>query len=106
MSNTQVNLNLRQPTPNVVSGNVNNDIETSQTSNTERKINYPEVGVVTIPNISKTPLADTLALKKQETPKMAYKLTTKKNNGFTLQNFFSLSIIGCALVALFGGLKK
>ena len=101
MKSEQTNLNLRQPTPNVVNG------ASKPVNNTpQRAINYPKVGVVDVPTISKTPLNDTLTLKKQETPKMAYKLTTKKQTGLTLQNFFSLSIIGCALFALISELKK
>lgn len=98
MNNAQANLNsIRQPAPSV---------QNTSTAQIERKFNLPNVGVVMPPSISKTPLADTVAIKKQENPRMAYKLTTKANKGFKLQGFFSLAIAGCSIGALLKLLKR
>lgn len=87
---------IRQPAPSVQNASV---------APGERKFNIPHVGVVMPPSISKTPLADTVATKKQENPRMAYKLTTNANKGFKLQGFFSLAIAGCSIGALLKLLK-
>ena len=95
MNNSPLNLNsIRQPAPSV--------------SNTkkERVYNAPNVGALAVPSISTTPLADTMAIKKQENPRTAYKLTPKSNKGFKLQNVFSIAIAGCSIGALLELLKK
>ena len=98
MNNAPANLNsIRQPAPSV---------QNTPAAQQERKFNVPNVGVVQPPSISKTPLADTVAIKKQENPRMAYKLTTNANKGFKLQGLSSLAIVGCSIGALFGLLKK
>lgn len=98
MNDASLNLNsIRQPAPSV------QDVKASPV---ERKFNFPNVGVVMPPSISKTPLSDTVVIKKQENPRMAYKLTTNANKGFKLQNLFSLAIAGCSIGALFELLKK
>ena len=92
MNNATLNLNsIRQPAPSVATSN----------DTTQRKFNLPTVGVVNVPSISKTPLGDTLALKKQENPRTAYKLTPEKKKGSNFQNVISLLIAGCSIVALF-----
>ena len=97
MNNSPMNLNsIRQPAPSVGGDD----------AQLERKFKLPNVGVVGVPTISKTPLGDVLALKKQENPKMAYKITPKSNKGFKLQTFFSLSIVGCSIGALLKLIKK
>ena len=98
MNNAPANLNsIRQPAPSV---------QNTSAAQQERKFNIPNVGIVEPPSISKTPLADTVAIKKQENPRMAYKLTSTANKGFKLQGFFSLAIAGCSIGALFSLLKK
>ena len=93
MNNANLNINsIRQPAPNVAQA-------TSEVQ--QRQFNLPKVGVVSVPKISKTPLADTLALKKQENPRTAYKLTPKSNKGLNFQNVISLLVAGCSIVALF-----
>lgn len=97
MNNSPSNLNsIRQPAPSVQ----------KPKGSTERVFNRPKVGVVTLPAISNTPVADTLEIKKKENPKMAYKLTSKSNKGFKIQNLLSLGIFGCSIGALFELLKK
>ena len=62
MNNSPMNLNsIRQPAPSVGGDD----------AQVERKFKLPNVGVVGVPTISKTPLGDVLALKKQ------YKFTLK-----------------------------
>ena len=96
MNNAPLNIDsIRQPKPSV--GN---------TPSKERVYNAPNVGIVSPPTISKTPLGDTLAIKKQENPRMMYKLTPKSNKGFKFHNLFSLGIIGCSIGALLSLLKK
>ena len=97
MNNSPLNLNsIRQPAPSVQ----------SSASQVERIINVPKVGVVCPPTISRTPMKDTIAIKKKENPRMAYKLTQKSNKGFKLQNVFSLVIASCSIGALLDLLKK
>ena len=99
MNNSPLNLNsIRQPAPDVTSS--------VQTTTAERKFNVPNVGVVSVPSISKTPILDTLEIKKQENPRTAYKLTSKSNKGFNLQTNLSLAIVGCSIGALLKELKK
>lgn len=93
-----MNLNsIRQPAPSIQS--VANEQK-------ERTFNAPNVGVVDVPSISKTPLSDTLFIKKQENPRMKYLLSPKSKKGFKLQNIFSLAIAGCSIGALLKLLKK
>ena len=107
MNNASLNTNsLRQPTPSL-----DGDIQKQQKRKIEvspvtRKFNAPVVGTVDVPSISKTPIADTLVIKRQENPRTIYKLTGKSKSGFNFQNFSSLIIVGCSLVALLSGKKK
>ena len=97
MNNSPMNLNsIRQPAPSVGGSD----------AQVERKFKLPNVGVVSVPAISKTPLSDVIVMKKQENPKMAYKITPKSNKGFKLQTFFSLSIVGCSIGALLKLIKR
>ena len=58
MNNSSTNLNsIRQPAPSV-----------QAPQNVERKFNKPNVGIVNPPTISRTPLDDTIAIKKKENP--------------------------------------
>ena len=94
MNNSSLNLNsIRQPAPSVSSAQV------------ERIYNAPKVGVLNVPTISKTPLADTITLKKQENPRTKYKLTPQSFKGFKLQNILSVTILGCSIGALFNLVK-
>ena len=90
---TQTNLNIpKQPAPEVISDN---------SKNKKKKIfNVPKVGVVDVPNISKTPLADTVAIKKQENPHTVYKLTSDKKPKATFDNVSTFGIIGLGFLAL------
>ena len=95
MNNAALNLNsIRQPSPNV-----------NQEEKQKRKFNLPNVGVVSVPIISQTPLGDTIELKRKENPKMAYKPTPESKKEFKIQNIFSITIIGCSIAALLKGKK-
>lgn len=96
MNNSPLNLNsIRQPKPDV-----------GQKETKERTYTAPKVGVIKPPFVSTTPLGDSLAIKKQETPRMKYKFTPKSNKGFKFHNIFSLGIFGCSIGALLKLLKK
>ena len=92
MDNATLNTtSIRQPAPSVA--NPNN-------TPVQRKFKLPNIGIATVPSISKTPLGDTLAIKKQENPRTAYKLTLKNKKGLNFQDVTSLLIAGCSIVAL------
>ena len=94
MQNAQTNLNIfKQPAP---------VISQSQSANNNPLFKYPNVGVLQVPTISKTPIADTIALKKKENPKTAYKVDLRNKEllkGFNWQTFSSISIIICGILA-------
>ena len=89
----------KQPAPEVIS----ND---SKQSSLKRIFNIPKVGVVDVPNISKTPIADTITLKKQENPHTVYKLTNDRKPKPTFENISTLGIIGLGLLALLNLFKR
>lgn len=91
---------IRQPAPSV------SDAKKSNEDVIDRKYNAPNVGVVTLPQISKTPLADTITIKKQENPQSKYKFSLKTIKGFKIQNFCSIAIMGCSIGALLQLLRK
>ena len=88
---------LKQPAPKVISG--------EEKPQEKREIKVPAVGVVDVPNISKTPMADTLALKQQENPHTVYKLTSKKKPNLNFSNVSTVGIIGFGLAALISIIK-
>ena len=103
MSEIPVNTNfLSQPSPNVINGKEQKDIIDKPQ---QRAFNLPKVGVVGVPVISKTPIQDTIEIKKQENPRTIYKLTPKGNKGFKIQNLFTIGTLICAFMA-FLELKK
>lgn len=85
MENASFN-KIKSPEPNLVS---------SQKTDPKRKIKRPNVGVVNVPQISSTPLADTLSINKQENPHTIYKLTNKKDSFLNLNNLASIGILAC-----------
>lgn len=106
MNNFPMNLNLpSQPAPNVVGATGNASVEVAE-KKPQRVFNIPKVGVVDVPVISKTPLPDTIEIKKQDNPKMAYKLAPKSNKGFNMQNASSIGIFACSILALISLLAK
>ena len=93
------NLNkIKSPEPNLISK--------QEKEEPKRKIKRPSVGVVNVPKISTTPLADTLALNKQENPHTIYKLTNKKNPFVNIHNISSIGIFACAGIITLPLIKK
>ena len=87
MENATVN-KVKSPEPNLVSN--------QKEKNPKREIKRPDVGVVSVPQISNTPLADTISISKQENPHTVYKLTNKTDSFLNLNNIASIGIIACA----------
>ena len=97
---TQTNLNvLKQPAPEIIS-------DESKKDSKKRVFNIPKVGVVDVPNISKTPIADTITLKKQENPHTIYKLTNDRRPKPTFDNMSTLGIIGLGFIAFLSLFKR
>ena len=93
MENISSNSNaIKSPEPNIVSKNKQNK--------PKRTIKRPKTGVLATPNISNTPIADTLTIKKQENPQTRYKLTSKKYSLLNLSNILSVLIFCCGFCAL------
>ena len=96
--------NIVQPKPQI-----GDEKKSQKRLNTQpgRKINRPYVGVVQVPFISSTPMADTICLKEKENPHMKYRITiNKKNSDIKLNGIISLSIIACAFLSFIKMFKK
>ncbi len=84
-----LNLNANIPAPNIVDETKSIDFDNSKKI---KRYIYPKVGAVQPPKISQTPLQDTLELKRQEHPKIIYKLNPKKQIKTKLFNISSLLV--------------
>ena len=93
---------IKQPAPNIVSNSTNSKQETTkeETIKPKRIINRPNVGVVDVPTISKTPISDLLEIKKQENPRTVYRLNDNKEKPLNLYNIASIGIGASALYCL------
>lgn len=89
---------LKQPEPKVVSNN--------QNAQQKRETKRPYVGVVNVPNITKTPISDVLELKKQENPHIVYKLSEKPKGDLKFHGICSIGIIAGSLISLISLFKK
>ena len=91
---------IKQPLPSTMEANLgaNEPIKEAQEQPTaQRKYNRPYVGVVEVPEISRTPMADTVEIKKQENPYTKYKYIPKpKIQG----NFQKIASIGTFVLGL------
>ena len=86
---------IKQPTPSVSASN------TTEIDGKKYKIiQAANVGVVSAPKVSTTPLTDWVEFKKEENPHIKYKLKGKKYNHKNLQTLFSLGIISCAVISV------
>ena len=105
MENSALSVNsvnsIKQPTPKIEKSSSKNKNQTE----IQRTFNTPKVGVVDVPDISKTPLQDTFNLKRKENPKTAYKITTKNYRLPKFALFLSFNSILFGIIALFN-LKK
>ena len=100
--NSQANLALRQPEPNILGSKSakKNQKEENNLSETKekRKINRPYVGVVSSQKDIGVKYCDDVYIKKQENPRKVYKLsTTKYPSGIKFQNFVSVALVGIGL---------
>ena len=91
----------KQPAPSV--GEAKNETAPQKPA---RKYNRPSVGVVDVPNISKTPIEDTLVLKKKEYPRMKYKYISTKGKIDRFAALLSVSTVALGIMAAFGFRKK
>lgn len=100
MDNAVANFNsIKQPSPNIAGQN-------AAVQNKERIYNAPYLGAIDVPNISRTPLTDTMIINQQKHPKPKIKIAPKADKGFNLQNIFSFAILGSSLIALLRLIKK
>ena len=102
----QIN-SIKQPAPSIVTAtNKGSGIQKNEVPQPKRKINTPNVGVVDVPNISKTPISDMLTIKKQENPRMAYKVAEKKNGFFKFHNIATIGISTASLYCILESILK
>ena len=103
---------IKQPAPN---------LQTPQQKETKQEISQvqaddkpkykliqgPNVGVIELPKITKTPITDTLEIKKQENPYTIYKTTSQnKIKLSSIHTLTTLATVACGFGALFGLFKK
>lgn len=88
---------IKQPEP-VVSNNNNVVVK--------RQYTMPNVGIIAPAKISASPIADTLVLKEQENPKMAFKTKYRRYKLITPQFMMFLGIIGTGILSTFKLFKK
>ncbi len=81
--------------------NTQNSVQNAETEKKEeRKYNRPYVGVVEVPRISTTPMADTVEIKKQENPYTVYKYIPKPKITGNFQKFASIGTFVLGVGAL------
>jgi hypothetical protein len=106
MSNIQ-NL-IKQPPPSTMEANSNtsNATKSDAQSVPQRKFNRPNVGVVTPANISKTPMADSIEIRKKENPQSKYKYIPKLKIKGNFQKIVSTGVFLGGMTALCATLIK
>ncbi len=97
---------IKQPKPDIKGSDTAAADSASEVKKPKRQIKRPHVGVLATPNISKTPITDTLELRKQENPHTIYKLTGQKKPKFSYREIVSLSVIGMGIISLLSLIKK
>ena len=111
----QSNQQIKQPIPNIQTNSINQNSQNNETNITKENNNSkekykiikpPHVGEIIVPKISKTPLCDTIELRKKETPKIKYKSNTKKTSLLSIHSMAFLTTITCSIIALTGLIKK
>ncbi|MBR2069086.1 MAG: hypothetical protein IJ877_04905 [Candidatus Gastranaerophilales bacterium] len=94
---------VKQPAP-AISGAVT---ETTDSQGKKYKIiQGPNVGVVDVPKISKTPITDWIELKREEIPHTVYKLSEKKYSLRGMHTTVGLGVIACGIYSLLKIFKK
>ena len=93
---------VKQPLPSTMEDNSNVQNASSTTTETkeQRKYNRPNVGVVEVPTISRTPMADTVQIKKQENPYTVYKYIPKPKITGNFQKYASIGTFVLGIGAL------
>lgn len=101
---------VKVPEPNISSGSAKSN-ETTKSESKEkpkkkapaRQYERPNIGVLEVGTISKTPLSDTFQRKKEEQPFTKYKLTPNSDNkkSLKLNSLVSLGVILTGIIALF-----
>ncbi len=93
---------IKQPLPSTMEENSNtqNSTQNTEEKKEERKYNRPYVGIVGVPNISTTPMADTVEIKKQENPYTKYKYIPKPKITGNFQKFASIGTFVLGIGAL------
>lgn len=101
---------IKVPEPNISNGSSDNKTENKKEALRKaplRQYERPNVGVLSVPDISKTPLSDTYSKKREDNPRVKYKFTPNKiYKKFKMNNLISLSILSMGLVAFFTKGKK
>ncbi len=72
----------------------------------KREYKRPEVGVVDVPQISKTPLSDTLVKRQEENPHIIYKIDKKDNKNLNFHNVLSLITVGLGITSFVSLIKS
>ncbi len=93
---------VKQPLPSTMedNSNVQNTSSTATETKEQRKYNRPNVGVVEVPTISRTPMADTVQIKKQENPYTVYKYIPKPKITGNFQKYASIGTFVLGIGAL------
>lgn len=96
---------VKVPEPNISNGSNNTSKEEKKNVKKapSRQYERPNVGVLSVPSISKTPMTDTYQKKKEEMPHTKYKIITDKFNtkNLKLNNIVSIGIIAAGIISLF-----
>ena len=85
---------IKQPAPSISSSNI-------QDENKKYKIiRNANIGVIQMPKTSNTPLTDWVEIKRQENPRLKYKVTFKQNKLPKFDTIAGLGVIVCAIVSV------
>ncbi len=107
METSALNNNIKVPEPNVVNSTSKNTASESKDIQKRkaplRQYNRPNVGVLNVPDISKTPLTDTFIKKRQDNPQMKYKFKSNTNyqQGLKPNAIVSIGILLAGIMAIF-----
>ncbi|MBR1617354.1 hypothetical protein IJ670_04315 [bacterium] len=93
-----IKTNVVQPKPSI--------LNSEETKPKQLKfIKRPEVGILTPPKISTTPVADELYLRQQENPHKVYNLTPKITKIIDIHTISLFAVVG-SLIAIILGIGK
>ncbi len=103
-------VNLSENSVKVPKPNITNDLfgKTKPKNSTQQKRNYnrPHVGIIKLPEISKTPIYDSFIKKKSDFPKTKYVFSNPTRKiGLLIKGIASIAIVTGGLCALFKSKK-